>query len=252
MNKGWRSAGLLTVLVAAVACGSAAPNEADDSVDKTVGSSASALETARSTSTRSVTGARDKIDDFIKPYSDPVTYCPSYDCDDFAYNFDKWCEANEKEGMACCQANIFCTGGGHAINIVCTDGLCCGVEPQPTGGKPGPPHIIPGTCFFHEGTSCPSVNDAQCSALCKGSGLGKPKGGCTVADEIPRDKTDPPSSKSCSENNGSNTCTGCLGCCNDTLLSWEGVTTREGREASPWWTSCRAWCTDAYGPSCGP
>ena len=130
---------------------------------------------------------RDYIEKFIQQFSDPTPYtCQTHDCANFANDFQRLCTGVDPT-VTCGVVHIFCDKAGHALNIVCHDRWCCGVEPQ---GKP--PYIIPELCLPSEGGIPSTLPEDQCNWFCQGKKLGDCES-VVVSPTILRDPTNTPS-----------------------------------------------------------
>jgi hypothetical protein len=181
------------------------------------------------------------VDDY--PWQNQPAYCPkSWDCDDEAEQFHSWCMNNNKKypyPVGCFRLNIFCKGG-HALNIVCSGGTCCVVEPQWH-----PPRHVPGACWPHSGSGIPKIPSQVEHYVCGYFGLGTQGHDSQISPKSMPDKTDIPSSW-CSHNRNSRG--ECLTCCYQ-----KGSMAPQIPDANNnWLQDCLHFCKDKFKPAYDP
>lgn len=172
-----------------------------------------------------------EIEAIVRSHRPQAPYCVNaHDCENFAHDFETTCDA---AGQSCGRVSILCSAGAHAINVVCSSGVCCLVEPQT-------PAIIPGSCFLsNEVPRSEDVPPSSCNIACQASGIGT--GDCRVAPPVDADEKRP---GQCAAENPNN-CSMCLACC--------GREYADNPPIGSWLDTCQALC-EGMSPtdSCGP
>ena len=184
-----------------------------------------------------------------------LEYQVAYDCDDFANAFLNLCKNPENEplGITCAFVGIFCEThpkqriAGHAVNLACYHGTCCGVEPQRTPGKPCPT-IIPGTCFPEPELTFPAsdtrkyLSPSLCNQFCRGTNTGTVGAYCFVSESSVIDPHDFPSVQ-CSTNRNKNNPPDFQGCCS---CCWDVLSNFPRRSWGNWGLSCEQSCQSQF------